>query len=40
MRCSSVPEGQPAPPISLDEGSKCAHQGQVEYKVLSGPKSK
>ena len=36
----SVPEGQPAPPIPLDEGSKCAHKGHVEYEVLSGPKSK
>jgi quercetin dioxygenase-like cupin family protein len=40
MRCSSVPEGQPAPPIPLDEVSKCAHEGHVEYEALSGPKSK
>src|SRR5215467_11871807 len=40
MRCSSVPEGQPAPPISLEEVSKCAHGGHVEYEVLSGQKSK
>lgn len=41
MRCSSVSAGQPAPPILLDEVSKCAHQGHVEYEVLSGiPKSK
>lgn len=38
MRCSSVPEGQPAPPIPLDEISKCAHEGHVEYEALSGPK--
>jgi hypothetical protein len=40
MRCSSVPEGQPAPPMPLDEVSKCAHEGHVEYEVISGPKSK
>ena len=40
MRCSSVPEGQPAPPQRLDEVSKCAHEGHVEYEALSGPKSK
>jgi len=40
MRCSSVPEGQPAPPIALEEVSKCAHGGHVEYEVLSGQKSK
>jgi quercetin dioxygenase-like cupin family protein len=40
MRCSSVLEGQPAPPISLEEVSKCAHGGHVEYEALSGPKSK
>src|SRR5215831_10664107 len=26
MRCSSVPKGQPAPPIRLDQVSKCAHE--------------
>ena len=40
MRCTSVPEGQPAPPVPLEELSKCAHQGHVEYEVLSSPKSK
>lgn len=40
MRCSSVPEGQPAPPIPLDEVSKCAHEGHVEYEALSGSKGK
>jgi len=40
MRCSSVPEGQPAPPILLEEISKCAHGGHVEYEALSGQKSK
>jgi len=40
MRCSSVPEGQPAPPMSLDEISKCAHEGHVEYEPLSGLKSR
>jgi hypothetical protein len=40
MRCSSVPKGQPAPPIRLDQVSKYAHEGHVEYEALSGPKSK
>jgi quercetin dioxygenase-like cupin family protein len=40
MRCSSVPEGQPAPPMPLDAVSKCAHEGHVEYGFPSGPKSK
>jgi quercetin dioxygenase-like cupin family protein len=34
MRCTSVPEGEPASPIPLDELSKCVHQGHVEYEVL------
>ena len=38
MRCSSVPEGQPAPPIPLEDLSKCAHEGHVEYEALSGPR--
>jgi len=40
MRCTSVPEGEPAPPIPLDEVSKCAHEGHVEYEAFSVPKSK
>jgi len=40
MRCSSVPEGRPAPPMPFDEVSKCAHQGHVEYELPSGPSSK
>jgi quercetin dioxygenase-like cupin family protein len=40
MRCSSVPEGQPAPPMPLDEVSKCAHEGHVEYDLPSGSRSK
>jgi quercetin dioxygenase-like cupin family protein len=39
MRCTSVPEGEPAPPIPLDELSKCVHQGHVEYEVLSGARN-
>jgi quercetin dioxygenase-like cupin family protein len=34
MRCSSVPAGQPAPPINTDELKACAHQGHVEYEAL------
>jgi quercetin dioxygenase-like cupin family protein len=40
MRCSSVPEGRPAPPMPLDEVSKCAHVGHVEYELPSGRKTK
>ena len=37
MRCTSVPAGQPAPPIALDDVRQCAHSGHVEYEVLSRP---
>lgn len=37
MRCTSVPAGQPAPPIALDDARQCAHSGHVEYEVLSRP---
>ena len=40
MRCTSVPEGEPTPPIPLDEERKCAHDGHVEYEALFAPKSK
>ena len=39
MRCSSVPKGQPAPPMPLDEVSKCAQEGHVEYELLPDRKS-
>jgi quercetin dioxygenase-like cupin family protein len=35
MRCSSVPAGQSAPPITTDELKACAHEGHVEYEVLA-----
>jgi quercetin dioxygenase-like cupin family protein len=38
MRCSSVPEGKPAPMISLDDVRACAHKGHVEYEALQQPK--
>jgi mannose-6-phosphate isomerase-like protein (cupin superfamily) len=38
MRCSSVPEGKPAPMISLDDVRACAYQGHVEYEALQQPK--
>ena len=37
MRCSSVPAGQPAAPMSLDEVRNCAHEGHVDYEVLAVP---
>jgi quercetin dioxygenase-like cupin family protein len=40
MRCSSVPAGQPAPPINTDELKACAHQGHVEYEVLGSATQK
>ncbi len=35
MRCSSVPVGQPAPPITTDELKACAQKGHVEYEALT-----
>src|ERR1700730_11979065 len=35
MRCSAVPAGQPAPPITTEELKTCAHKGHVEYEVLN-----
>jgi quercetin dioxygenase-like cupin family protein len=40
MRCTSVPVGQPVPPMALDEVRKCAHEGHVDYEVFSAPTSK
>jgi quercetin dioxygenase-like cupin family protein len=34
MRCSSVPKGQPAPPISNEEMRACSHQGHAEFEAL------
>ncbi len=34
MRCTSVPPGQPAPPMSLDDVRACARAGHVEYDAL------
>ncbi len=35
MRCSSVPAGDPAPPITPDELRACAHKGHVQYDALT-----
>ena len=40
MRCSSVPAGQPAPPIHSDELRACAHKGHVVHEVLASPAKK
>ena len=40
MRCSSVPAGQPAPPITTDELRACAHKGHVEVEALTAPPKK
>jgi quercetin dioxygenase-like cupin family protein len=37
MRCTSVPAGQPAPHIAVDDVRQCAHSGHVEYEALSRP---
>jgi mannose-6-phosphate isomerase-like protein (cupin superfamily) len=34
MRCTSVPKGQPAPPISKDELRACQHKGHAEFEAL------
>ena len=40
MRCSSVPAGQPAPPINDAELKSCAHKGHVQYEALAAPVQK
>ena len=35
MRCSSVPAGQSAPPLTVDEFKSCAHKGHVNYEALA-----
>jgi quercetin dioxygenase-like cupin family protein len=35
MRCTSVPAGQTASPLSLDQLRACAEAGRVEYQGLS-----
>ena len=33
MRCTSVPAGQPAPPITAEELRACGHKGHVEFEA-------
>jgi mannose-6-phosphate isomerase-like protein (cupin superfamily) len=40
MRCSSVPKGQPTPPISKDELRACQHKGHAEFEALETVPSK
>lgn len=40
MRCGSVPAGNTAPSISVDELKSCAHNGHVEYEALAAPPRK
>jgi len=40
MRCASVPAGQTAPAMALDDVRRCAHKGHVEYEALSGTAKK
>jgi len=32
MRCTSVPRGQPAPPLSMDDWKRCELLGDVQYR--------
>lgn len=32
LRCASVPKGQPAPPLSMEEWKRCEQLGDVEYR--------
>lgn len=40
MRCTSVPLGEIASPITVDERRGCAHKGHVEYENLSSSAKK
>ncbi|MCI0353196.1 MAG: SgcJ/EcaC family oxidoreductase [Acidobacteriales bacterium] len=35
MRCTSVPAGDPAKPLTAEEVKACAHEGHVEYEALA-----
>jgi quercetin dioxygenase-like cupin family protein len=35
VRCGSVPAGQSAPPINIDELRASAHEGHVEFEALT-----
>ena len=34
MRCTSVPAGQAAPPMTVEAARDCSHKGHVEYEAL------
>jgi quercetin dioxygenase-like cupin family protein len=40
LRCTSVPSGQPAPPLALDAARDCSHKGHVEYEALEAAAKK
>ncbi len=40
LRCTSVPVGKPATPMTTKELRQCAHAGHVEYEALEGDQTK
>ncbi len=39
MRCTSVPAGEKAIPMTKEEVKACAHKGHVDYESLHAPKA-
>jgi quercetin dioxygenase-like cupin family protein len=37
LRCTSVPEGNPAPPLSREEFKTCQHQGHIAFDGVVQP---
>jgi len=39
LRCTSVPAGNPAPPLSREEFATCQHQGHIAVDAVAQPSS-
>jgi quercetin dioxygenase-like cupin family protein len=39
LRCTSVPAGNPAPPLSREEFTTCQHQGHIAVEAVAQPRS-
>jgi quercetin dioxygenase-like cupin family protein len=39
LRCTSVPAGNPAPPLSREEFTTCQHQGHIAVDAVAQPRS-
>ena len=39
LRCTSVPAGNPAPPLSSEEFTTCQHQGHIAVDAVAQPRS-